>query len=72
MDTTSQRSHNRGMMAPRHPLTVVKLSDHFGQYVLILTCKCGHTRIAQPQTLARLAGWDAPPGGFAFSEPALV
>jgi hypothetical protein len=47
------------MMPPRPPLSVVKLSDHFGQYVLTLKCECGHTRIAQPQTLAALAGWDA-------------
>ena len=47
------------MMPPRPPLKVVKLSDHFGQYVLTLKCACGHTRIAQPQTLAKLAGWDA-------------
>jgi hypothetical protein len=47
------------MMPPRPPLTVVKLSDHFGQYVLTLKCHCGHTRIAQPQTLAQWAGWDA-------------
>jgi hypothetical protein len=46
-------------MPPRPPLTVVKLSDHFGQYVLLLKCACGHTRTAQPQTLATLAGWDA-------------
>jgi hypothetical protein len=46
-------------MPPRPPLTVVKLSDHFGQYVLLLRCSCGHTRTAQPQTLAALAGWDA-------------
>jgi len=48
------------MMRPRPPINVVKLSDHGGQYVLTLTCACGHTRTAQPQTLARLAGWDAP------------
>jgi hypothetical protein len=47
------------MMPPRPPLTVVKLSDHFGQYVLTLTCSCGHARSAQPQTLARIAGWDS-------------
>jgi hypothetical protein len=47
------------MMPPRPPLTVVRLSDHFGQYVLTLTCECGHTRTSQPQTLASLAGWDA-------------
>jgi hypothetical protein len=50
------------MMPPRPPLTVVKLSDHFGKYGLLLKCECecGHTRTAQPQTLAALAGWDAP------------
>ena len=47
------------MMPPRRPLTVVKLSDHFGQYVLTIICPCSHTRIAQPQTLARVAGWNA-------------
>jgi hypothetical protein len=47
------------MMPPRAPLTIVKLSDHFGQYVLTLKCECGHTRIAQPQTLAAITGWDA-------------
>jgi hypothetical protein len=47
------------MMPPHPPLTVVKLSDHFGQYVLNLHCECGHTRTAQPRTLAALAGWDA-------------
>jgi hypothetical protein len=52
---------SRAMMPPRPPLTVVKLSDHFGQYVLTLTCtSCGHSRSAQPKTLAHLAGWDAP------------
>jgi hypothetical protein len=46
------------MMPPRQALTVIRLSDHFGQYVLTLKCKCGHKRTAQPQTLAALAGWD--------------
>ncbi len=50
---------NRHMMPPRAPLNVVKLSDHFGQYVLTLRCECGHTRVARPETLARLASWDA-------------
>jgi len=44
------------MMPPRLPLTVVKLSNHFGQYVLTLKCDCSHTRIAQPQTPAALGG----------------
>jgi hypothetical protein len=47
------------MMPPRPPLTIIKLSDNFGQYVLTLKCACGHTRTAQPRTLAALAGWDA-------------
>ena len=50
---------NRLVIPPRPLVAVVRLSDHFGQYVLILKCECGHTRTAQPQTLAALAGWDA-------------
>jgi hypothetical protein len=53
------RRDNPRMMPPRQQLTVVRLADHFGQYVLILTCACGHSRTAQPKTLAALAGWDA-------------
>ena len=37
------------MMPPRPPLTIVKLSDHFGQYVLTLTCECGHAQAARPE-----------------------
>jgi DNA-directed RNA polymerase subunit RPC12/RpoP len=38
---------------------VDKLSDEFGQYTLVLQCAaCGHERIAEPHTLARLCGWD--------------
>ena len=48
-------------MPPRAPLTVVKLSDHGGQYVLTLKCgQCGHVREAHPETFARLVGWEAP------------
>lgn len=47
------------MMPLRPPLTIIKLSDHFGQYVLTLKCACGHTKTEQPRTLAALAGWDA-------------
>jgi hypothetical protein len=36
-----------------------KLSDEFGQYEILLTCKCGHTRRVFPRTLAAIAGWDA-------------
>lgn len=49
------------MMPPRQPLHVVKLSDHGGQYVLILKCgHCGHWREARPETFARIVGWEAP------------
>jgi hypothetical protein len=47
------------MMPPRPPLTVTKLADNFGQYVIHINCPCGHTRTARPQTFAALAGWDA-------------
>ena len=47
------------MMPPRPPLIVTRLGDHFGQFVLILTCTCGHVRTAKPAVLARIAGWDA-------------
>jgi hypothetical protein len=45
------------MMPPRKPLTVVRLGDNFGQY--IITCACGHARTARPKTFAAFAGWDA-------------
>jgi len=41
------------------PLKIDKLSDEFGQFVIILTCECGHTRRCYPATLANIAGWDA-------------
>jgi hypothetical protein len=47
------------MMPPRQPLTVVRLADHFGQYIITITCACGHTRTARPKTFAAFAGWDA-------------
>lgn len=40
-------------------LRVEKLNDHFGQYELLLTCECGHTRKCYPHTLAAFAGWEA-------------
>jgi len=43
----------------RRELHVDKLSDEFGQYEILLTCKCGRTRTAYPRTLAAIAGWDA-------------
>lgn len=59
MDALTFARDNRRMMPPRPPLTAIRLSDHFGQYVFTLNCECGHTRTARPQTLAALAGWDA-------------
>lgn len=50
---------SRSMMPPRLTPNVTKLSDHGGQFLIIVTCSCGHTRTARPQTLARMAGWDA-------------
>jgi hypothetical protein len=39
---------------------VEKLSDEFGQYTLILSCSaCRYERVANPQVLGRLCGWDA-------------
>lgn len=47
------------MMPPRQPLTVVRLADHLGQYIITIRRECGHTRTARPKTSAALAGWDA-------------
>ncbi len=38
---------------------VDRLSDEFGQYEIFLQCPCGHERRCRPETLARIAGWDA-------------
>jgi len=39
---------------------VEKLSDEFGQYILVIKCAaCGHERTAEPRTVGRLCGWDA-------------
>ncbi len=49
-------------MMPRDPapLTVTKLSDHGGQFILTLKCgHCGHLREAQPVVFARIVGWEA-------------
>jgi hypothetical protein len=35
-----------------------KLSDEFGQYLILLKCECGHERRCNPNTLAAFAGWD--------------
>jgi hypothetical protein len=45
----------------RRGFQIEKLSDEFGQYTLVLKCsECGHERKAEPHTLGRLCGWDAP------------
>jgi hypothetical protein len=40
-------------------LSIDKLNDEFGQYVIYLRCACGHIRRCHPHTLAAFAGWDA-------------
>ncbi len=40
-------------------LKVRRLSDDFGQYLLVITCAaCTHERRAYPHLLARICGWD--------------
>jgi hypothetical protein len=41
------------------PPHIEKLSDEFGQYLIVLSCACGHVRQAYPQTLAAISGWEA-------------
>jgi hypothetical protein len=44
----------------RRPLNIEKLSDRFGDYVLLITCrKCKHARRSEPHALAKLLGRDA-------------
>jgi hypothetical protein len=39
---------------------VVRLSDEFGQYLLIIKClQCTHERHAYPRSLAQICSWDA-------------
>jgi len=39
---------------------IIRLFDHFGQYLLILTCSaCAYRRETYPNLLAHLCGWDA-------------
>lgn len=60
--TIAPLARDNGVMMPhdRKPLTVVKLSDYGGQYVLMLKCSaCGHSREARPDLFARFAGWEA-------------
>ena len=47
-------------MMPPKSLTIVKLSDHFGDYTIILRCEsCGHVRRTAPHPLAAFTSWDA-------------
>lgn len=42
------------------PLHVIKLSDHFGDYLLNVECrKCRHTRTVSPHVFAKFYGWEA-------------
>jgi hypothetical protein len=40
-------------------LQIIKLADAFGQYEILLTCACGHTRRCAPRALAALTSWDS-------------
>jgi hypothetical protein len=55
------RQHSREQSAlMAREFHIDKLSDEFGQYLLIIKCDaCGHERSADPHTLGRLCGWDA-------------
>jgi len=42
------------------PSSIVRLSDHFGNYVIEVRCrKCRHTRQMDPHVLADAFGWQA-------------
>jgi hypothetical protein len=45
--------------ATMRDLNITKLSDEFGQYLIVLECPCGHIRHCYPRSLAAIAGWDA-------------
>ena len=41
--------------------TLSRLSDHFGQYTIFVTClSCGHTSERSPADLAKRFGWNTP------------
>jgi hypothetical protein len=53
-------AHTRAMLPWS---SVEKLRDHFGEYVILVTCRsCGHSREMTPAFLARhcRGGWDEP------------
>ena len=44
----------------RRPMNIAKLSDEFGHYRLVIRCgRCAHTRVSDPDVLARRVGWDS-------------
>jgi hypothetical protein len=48
------------MYSPRmRDLKIDKLADEFGQYLILIECRCGHMRRCHPSTFAAIAGWDA-------------
>lgn len=60
MRTGDPRYCARMMPRDAAPLTVTKLSDYGGQYILLLKCShCSHFREAQPAVFARFVGWEA-------------
>jgi hypothetical protein len=50
------------MVATMHrPPRTSRLADWRNGYALVIGCRsCKHTRRAEPQSLARLLGWDVP------------
>jgi hypothetical protein len=44
----------------RRSPNINKLSDRFGDYVLLITCRrCKHRRRTPPHALAKVLGWEA-------------
>lgn len=40
--------------------TIRKLDDAFGDYILVLKCRCGHVAYREPWKLAEHVEWDTP------------
>ena len=59
--TAQRASRHTARMLPWN--SIQKLRDHFGDYVIVVTCRaCRHSREVAPAFLARhcRAGWDEP------------
>jgi len=59
--TARRASRHTARMLPWN--SIQKLRDHFGDYVIVVTCRaCRHSREVAPAFLARhcRAGWDEP------------